>query len=378
MTRRLLLSLLLLLPWSVWQPAAQPPTEYGLRKDLIRTRKKLKMSQKKLQEANHQEQQLAGELGITEGLLEEFSERLRQIRTELALAKSRHEVIRRQVRESRDRLLKKRRALGLRLREIELEGNASYLQVLLHAKTFSQFLVNGEYLQRVVDSQKKLIAAVQRERQILEQRREAAQRTVNEIRSLEDDYQVKVSDLDKIQQKQTELLAQLRAHRQQLEVYVSGLEHTTQELETKLQGIIRTRGTALGPVIPGTGRFIYPVSGPITSPFGYRVHPVTGTTRFHSGLDFGVDYGTEIRSADNGVVIHADWMGGYGNCVIVQHNNDLSTLYGHQSEILVKQGDTVLQGQTLGRVGSTGMSTGPHLHFEVRQGGTPVDPLGYL
>ena len=357
---------------------AQPPNEHGLRTELIKVRKKLKISQKKLEEANRQEQELADELGITEGLLDEFSERLREIRTELSLAKSRHEVVRRQVTESRDRLKRKRRALGLRLREIELEGSASYLQVLLHAKSFTQFLVNGEYLQRVVDSQKKLIAAVKNEREILEQRREAAQRTVNEIRSLEDDFRQKVSDLGKIQDKQAELLARLQFHRKSLEKYVTGLEHISQEMENKLQAIIRTRGTALGPIIPGTGRFIYPVSGPITSPFGYRVHPVTGTTRFHSGLDFGVEYGTPIRCADNGVVIHAEWYGGYGNCVIVQHSNDLSTLYGHQSELLVKQGDTIMQGQPVGRVGSTGMSTGPHLHFEVRQSGTPVDPLGYL
>ncbi|MBT9584006.1 peptidoglycan DD-metalloendopeptidase family protein [bacterium] len=357
---------------------AQPPNEHGLRTELIKVRKKLKISQKKLEEANRQEQELADELGITEGLLDEFSERLREIRTELSLAKSRHEVVRRQVTESRDRLKRKRRALGLRLREIELEGSASYLQVLLHARSFTQFLVNGEYLQRVVDSQKKLIAAVKNEREILEQRREAAQRTVNEIRSLEDDFRQKVSDLGKIQDKQAELLARLQFHRKSLEKYVTGLEHISQEMENKLQTIIRTRGTALGPIIPGTGRFIYPVSGPITSPFGYRVHPVTGTTRFHSGLDFGVEYGTPIRCADNGVVIHAEWYGGYGNCVIVQHSNDLSTLYAHQSELLVKQGDTIMQGQPVGRVGSTGMSTGPHLHFEVRQSGTPVDPLGYL
>ena len=362
---------------TLWLPA-QPPSEHNLRKDLIKVRKKLKISKQKLEEANRQEHELGDELGITEGLLDEFSERLREIRTELSLAKSRHEVVRRQVRESRERLKRKRRALGYRLREIELEGSASYLQVLLHAKTFTQFLVNGEYLQRVVDSQKKLIEAVKREREILEQRREAAQRTVNEIRSLEDDFRSKVSDLGKIQDKQAELLSRLQVHRKRLQTYVSGLEHSSQELEDRLQAIIRSRGAALGPIIPGTGRFIYPVSGPITSPFGYRVHPVTGTTRFHSGLDFGVEFGTPIRCADNGVVIHADWYGGYGNCVIVQHSNGLSTLYGHQSKILVKQGDTILQGQVLGLVGSTGMSTGPHLHFEVRQSGTPVDPLGYL
>lgn len=374
MKKGLLLGLLLLVP-----ALAQPPGDaYTIRKNLINVRKKLKISHKQLAEANKQEQELADELGITEGLVEEFSERLREVRTELALAKSRHEILRQQVLESRDRLKRKRRALGYRLREMELEGNATYLHVLLQAKSFTQFLTNGEYLQRVVDSQKKLIAEVKHENEIFGNRQLAAQRTVNEIRGLELDFRSKVSDLGQIQDKQADLLARLQTHRKRLQNYVTGLEHISQEMETKLQGMIKTRGAALGPVIPGTGRFIWPVSGPVTSPFGYRVHPVTGATRFHSGFDIGVDQGTPIRCADNGVVIMADWYGGYGNCVIVQHDNNLSTLYGHQSRILVKNGDTLMQGQVLGEVGSTGMSTGPHLHFEVRQNGTPVDPGGYL
>lgn len=373
MIRRALLLCLLALPL-----AAQPPDSYTLRKELMGVRKKLKISQKQLAEANKQEQELAGELGITESLVEEFSERLREVRTELALAKSRHEILRQQVQESREKLKRKRRALGYRLREMEFEGNATYLQVLLHAKSYTQFMTTSEYLQCVVDSQKKLISAVKHEQEIFEHRRDAAQRTLNEIRGLEQDFRSKVSDLGKIQDKQAELLARLQTHRKRLQNYVTGLEHISAEMEAKLQATIKTRGAALGPIIPGTGRFIWPVSGPITSPFGYRTHPVTGTTRFHSGFDIAVDQGTPIRCADNGVVIMADWYGGYGNCVIVQHDNNLSTLYGHQSRILVKQGDTLMQGQVLGEVGSTGMSTGPHLHFEVRQNGTPVDPGGYL
>jgi len=374
MKKALLLGLLLLAP--SW---AQPPHEYhNIRKELIGVRKKLKISQKQLALANKQEQELADELGITESLVEEFSERLREVRTELALARSRHEILRQQVQESREKLKRKRRALGYRLREMELEGSATYLQVLLHAKSFTQFLTNGEYLQRVVDSQKKLINAVKSEKEIFDQRREAAQRTVNEIAGLESDFRSKVSDLGQIQDKQADLLARIQTHRKKLQNYVTGLEHISQEMENKLQSMIKSRGAALGPIIPGTGRFIWPVSGPITSPFGYRTHPVTGTTRFHSGFDIGVDQGTPIRCADNGVVIVADWYGGYGNCVIVQHDNNLSTLYGHQSRMLVKHGDTLMQGQVLGEVGSTGMSTGPHLHFEVRQNGTPVDPGGYL
>lgn len=166
--KRLLLLLLILQP-ALAQPGGD---EYTIRKNLINVRKKLKISHKQLVEANKQEQDMAEELGITEGLVEEFSERLREVRTELALARSRHEILRQQVQESREKLKRKRRALGYRLREMEFEGNATYLQVLLHAKSFTQFMTNGEYLQRVVDSQKKLIESVKHESKIYEDRRE--------------------------------------------------------------------------------------------------------------------------------------------------------------------------------------------------------------
>jgi murein DD-endopeptidase MepM/ murein hydrolase activator NlpD len=128
----------------------------------------------------------------------------------------------------------------------------------------------------------------------------------------------------------------------------------------------------------GTGQMLNPVSGPITSNFGYRQHPILGSSRFHAGTDFGVPQGTPILAADSGTVIVAEWYGGYGNAVIIDHGNGLTTLYGHCSELYVSVGQGVQRGQTIAAVGSTGLSTGPHLHFEVRQQGEPVDPLAYL
>ena len=121
-----------------------------------------------------------------------------------------------------------------------------------------------------------------------------------------------------------------------------------------------------------------PVNGPIASPFGWRIHPILGYKKFHTGIDFGVGYGVPIRAADSGTVIYATWMGGYGNVIIVDHGDGLSTLYAHQSSLAVGTGTRVTRGQTVGYVGSTGFSTGPHLHFEVRVNGNPVDPMGYL
>ena len=123
---------------------------------------------------------------------------------------------------------------------------------------------------------------------------------------------------------------------------------------------------------------IYPVNGPVTSQFGYRVHPIAGTTRLHTGMDFGVGYGVPILAADNGVVIHSGWYGGYGNTVILDHGGGFTTLYAHASSLAVNVGQTVKQGQMVSRVGSTGYSTGPHLHFELRYHGNPINPLSRL
>jgi murein DD-endopeptidase MepM/ murein hydrolase activator NlpD len=116
----------------------------------------------------------------------------------------------------------------------------------------------------------------------------------------------------------------------------------------------------------------WPVQGPITSPFGWR------WGRMHEGIDIGVGYGTPIRAAAAGTVIYCGWEEGYGNLVVIDHGGNLATAYGHQSSIAVSCGESVTQGQVIGYVGCTGHCTGPHLHFEVRVDGNPVDPLGYL
>jgi len=128
----------------------------------------------------------------------------------------------------------------------------------------------------------------------------------------------------------------------------------------------------------GTGDMMRPVNGPVTSPYGWRMHPILHYLKLHTGVDFGVGYGAPIHAADSGVVIYATWMGGYGNVIIIDHGRGITTLYAHQSSLGVGNGARVSRGQTVGYVGSTGFSTGPHLHFEVRVSGNPVDPMGYI
>jgi murein DD-endopeptidase MepM/ murein hydrolase activator NlpD len=178
------------------------------------------------------------------------------------------------------------------------------------------------------------------------------------------------------QERQKEaLLAKARSQRRSFETQIAQLKAESSAITSFLRGVQRGQG----PAISGRGIFASPIPGAaITSRFGPRVHPIYGDVRIHTGIDFRAATGTPVRAAGAGNVVYAGWRGGYGNTVIIDHGNSLATLYGHLSSISVNVGQRVARGQTIARAGSTGLSTGPHLHFEVRASGVPVDPLGYL
>lgn len=164
--------------------------------------------------------------------------------------------------------------------------------------------------------------------------------------------------------------------------YYERAENELARQSASLEAMIANRSPSLSSDIKVTTGFIRPLGGPITSPFGYRVHPIFNTRKFHSGIDIGAAMGTPIKASNSGKVIMAGWYGGYGKVVIIDHGvvrgQPITTLYGHMSTINVSQGQQVKQGQVIGKVGTTGYSTGPHCHFEVRVKGQPRNPLNYI
>jgi len=168
------------------------------------------------------------------------------------------------------------------------------------------------------------------------------------------------------------LVAEIRNRVAGYEAELAALQTTSSAIGAMLAS--RQAGQALA----GAFVAVRPVPGEITSGFGQRVHPILGTVRMHTGVDMHAEYGTSIVSGAAGVVVWAGWRDGYGNTVIIDHGNQYATLYAHQSVVHVSVGQRVEAGQTVGAVGSTGMSTGPHLHFEVRVLGVPVDPAAHL
>jgi murein DD-endopeptidase MepM/ murein hydrolase activator NlpD len=164
-------------------------------------------------------------------------------------------------------------------------------------------------------------------------------------------------------------LDSLTAEERDAATEIDALQQVSAELAAKIQSAQATSTVQRSASAAG---LMWPVNAPVTSPFGWR------WGRMHEGLDLGAAYGTPIVAAAAGTVIYAGWLGGYGNLTVIDHGGGLATAYGHQSQIAVSSGQQVTQGQVIGNVGSTGHSTGPHLHFEVRVNGQPVDPLGYL
>jgi murein DD-endopeptidase MepM/ murein hydrolase activator NlpD len=215
---------------------------------------------------------------------------------------------------------------------------------------------------------------------------EAAAAAVEEAGARKAELEAATAELDRQRADQARLAEALQAKIGDVQAEVDRLQAAQDELtavinrhleeEAAARGYAASRAPAL--TASSASGFMVPTNGSITSPFGYRVHPILGYGRLHAGTDFGAGYGSPIWAAKGGEVIFAGWNGGYGNCVIIAHEGGLSTLYGHQSELAVSVGQQVSQGEVIGWVGSTGASTGPHLHFEVWVGGSPTDPLNFL
>ena len=167
------------------------------------------------------------------------------------------------------------------------------------------------------------------------------------------------------------LLGSIRSQIAAAAEHKDGLEADAARLQRELERLQSSSGEA--PSI-----LSYPVNGRVSSPFGYRVHPIFGTRRLHTGIDMSAPYGATITAAGTGTVILSGPYGGYGNAVVIDHGGGLATLYAHQSKIAVSVGQIVDRGQTVGYIGCTGYCTGPHLHFEARESGVPVDPMKYL
>lgn len=343
-------------------------------------------------------------------VIEDVSAKLKQIQTDLDAANARLQSIQTkqaeinaQIAQTQNEIVKmeaylktRQDVLNRRVRAIYMHGQLNYLEVILGANSFSDFANRVELLKRVIRSDYNLILEIQKQKaaieakkaQLEEDKRQLdalaaeAEKTRQEIAKKKAEQQ-KVLDAAKSNkaaaaQMEQDLNAQLASVRNLIQQRLAAAEAARQAAQQQAASDDEGGGGSDDNYVQGTGAMGWPCSGPITSPFGYRTHPIFGTTIFHAGIDIGVDYGTPIHAADSGVVVYSGWISGYGNAVIIDHGGGISTLYGHNQSLAVSEGQSVSKGSVIAYAGSTGNSTGPHCHFEVDVNGSPVNPMGYL
>jgi murein DD-endopeptidase MepM/ murein hydrolase activator NlpD len=296
---------------------------------------------------------------------------LRRKQAELERAQKRLEILRKKLRVAIS-------TLEARLVEIYKAGEPDLISVVIHADGFGDLLDRADYLRAIHDQDN---AIVDRVRSLRDQMREV----VDEVKAARDRIAREKQELDRTRAALEARTSELAAARRQRQATLADVRDHRMELEGDLSDIsdqiarqLAGGSTTLpaGPVRPGAHGLIWPVSGPITSPYGPRY--INGQYEFHPGIDIAVPTGTPIRAAASGTVTIAGPEGGYGNYTCIDHGGGLSTCYGHQESFAVSVGQHVGQGQTIGYTDCTGYCFGPHLHFEVRINGQTTDPLGYL
>ena len=294
-----------------------------------------------------------------------------------------------EIRKAQAYLEQRQKVLNLRVRSIYKFGQLNYLEVIMGAKSFSDFANRLELLKRIIQSDYSLILEIQDQKAKIEAKKAELEQDRARLDALAEEAKKVQAEVAKKKAEQQRVLDNAKANKAaaaQMEQDLIARSNAVKDLiqerirqaEAARQAQQEESGGSDDNYVQGTGQLSWPCSGVITSPYGYRTHPIFGRTIYHSGMDIGVDYGTPIHAADSGTVIYSGWISGYGNAVIIDHGGGMQTLYGHNQSLNVSEGQSVSKGAVIAFAGSTGNSTGPHCHFEVEINGQAVDPMGYL
>lgn len=305
-------------------------------------------------------------------------ERLREVEQQLADAELAVQHAEEDLAEAIKELERREELRNRRVRAIYELGSVSYLEVLFNSKSFADFLSRYDQLQHIIKGDVSLLKDAQAQREEVEERKEQLEWKREQVALLKREVEVmRQALLDKKSEQEVQL-ASLQQIEHQLTEDLAKMDETLKETDRLINELTKKYQEA----IRRTGSIVlrYPLEKqvPISSPFGNRYHPILKQYKLHTGTDFAASHGARVVAAESGTVILAGWNGGFGNCVIIAHGNNIVTLYAHLSKIHVSQGQQVERGQLIGLVGSTGLSTGPHLHFEVRVNNQPKNPMDYI
>lgn len=330
--------------------------------------------QNKITEANKQIEKLDGEIDDGLQAIEDLSDQISTIQNEINTLETELNQLETSIKEKEKELNEKKEMLEDRMVAMYMAGETTYLDTLLSGG-FVDFVSNYYFVTQIVEYDTNLIDEVEKIKTTLEDEKK-------QVETKKQEKVTKQSSLKTLKSQKQSKVDSLTTEQKDLQNKVDAWDAKMKEIQEAERRAAASSGSGGNNYQYNGGQLQWPVpsSTKITSNYGYRLHPIYKTYKLHSGIDIGASSGSSIVAAESGTVLLASYgyNGGYGNYIIINHGNGLTTRYAHCSSLSVSAGQSVTRGQVIAAVGSTGDSTGPHLHFEVRLNGTSYDPLNYV
>ena len=345
------------------QSAAQANQDMAMTQ-LQAVQEELSTNLNQIQKLNNNIAQYETEITNYNNQIVELQNNITQVESEIAKAQENYD--------------KQKKLLDDRLITVYESGSTEYLDVILSSKSITEFLSSYYLISILTDSNIDLLDDIERQKKLIKEDRKKLEEQKNQINTAKEEMEKASIILQNTKVMKDSYTAQLTDQEKKIQSEIDAYQTQINQLEAEIQSIT-SNSLIVNPNYVG-GIMLWPLPGytRLSSTFKMRVHPITGVYKLHSGIDIPAPKGTDVLAANDGVVVKAGRNTAYGNMVIIDHGGGVSTLYGHGSEITVTLGQTVKKGDVILKVGSTGYSTGNHLHFEVRTNGDPVDPLPYV
>lgn len=327
------------------------------------------------------ENQLVAQINSLNGQIEDLENKIAALEAEITATKGQIEEAERNLVLTQERIDVQNDSLGQRLRVMYKNGESSMFQILLGSSSISEFLTNLDMIQKIYNNDIDVLRQIQAQYEQIEIEKQNLEALKAQLSQQQQQQETQKNNLAAQKSSVEALKADVAKDNAALEAQIDKLNAEANQLTALIkqqQAAAQASSSTTSKYQGGSMLWPVPASHRISSPYGYRIHPILKVRKFHSGIDIPASTGTAIVAAADGTVIMSRYYGGYGKCLMIDHGGGRVTLYGHCSSLLVSQGQKVSKGQTVAKVGSTGQSTGPHLHFEVRINGSTTSPLSYV